>query len=53
MLKQLKEERDAILSYVEAHPVDGAYHLAGIDIYLMEDRRLLPDLERKGGGRCV
>lgn len=55
ILRQLKAERDAILRYVEAHPVDGAYHLAGIDlgidITLMEDHRLLPDLQ--GGGKRV
>ncbi len=28
--KQLVRERDAILSYIEANPVDGAYHLGGI-----------------------
>ncbi len=54
MLKQLKEERDAILSYIEAHPVDGAYHLGGIDngidIYLIEDHRLLSELAREEEG---
>ena len=29
-LKRLVRERDAILSYIEANPVDGAYHLGGI-----------------------
>lgn len=29
-LKRLVRERDAILNYIEAHPVDGAYHLAGV-----------------------
>ena len=29
-LKRLVRERDAIVSYIEANPVDGAYHLGGI-----------------------
>ena len=29
-LKRLVRERDAIVDYIAANPVDGAYHLGGI-----------------------
>jgi hypothetical protein len=48
LLREVRQERDAILSYVEANPVEGAYHLAGIrygiDLFLVGSRSLLRDL---------
>jgi hypothetical protein len=52
--KRLKEERDALLSYIEAHPVDGAYHLGGIDLgidrYVVDDQALRKELEPRDDG---
>jgi hypothetical protein len=37
LLLQLKGERDGILEYVKDNPVDGAYHLAGVQLKLEEN----------------
>ena len=48
LLHEVRQERDAILGYIEANPVEGAYHLAGIrygiDLFLVRDRSLLRDV---------
>ncbi len=51
VLKRLGQERDDLLAYVEAHPVDGAYHLAGvqckIDENLIGSRLLMEQAEQE------